>query len=571
MLKMRKYIHVCLLIIGVNLLSCEKFLEPKPDGTLTEDEIITSPGFAEGLLLTAYYNLPAEYDFSTDVACDDAVTNEKGSAFREMATGNWKSSNDPISMWTSSYEQIYYINKFLEIYTSVRWANDLQLSQEENDLKDELHKKRLKGEAHALRAWYKYQLLQHHAGKSADGRLLGFPVIDKVIEQGADWKLPRNTFAQCVTSIFTDLDTAIANLPAEWVDGSEEAVKITSGKRFENRINGNTARALKSRVALLAASPAFSASNAVSWEEAATIAGDLLETLGDLYSKGNVFYKEISSREILWNRSKVQSRNREENNFPPSLFGYGRTNPSQNLVDAFPMKNGYPIDHDSSGYDPENPYMDRDPRLYNYVIFNDAAFKSTPINTYIGASQDGINSLETSTRTGYYLKKLMAEGVVLTPGSPVDAVHNYTYVRMTEVLLNYCEAANEAWGPEGDPNGYGFTALSKMAELRGRAGLAPDDYLASVTDQAGLRELIRNERRLELCFEGFRFWDIRRWDDLATMTAPVRGVYITFEADSTFSYSYSNIENRVFTPDMIYGPVPYEETLKYDLEQNAGW
>jgi hypothetical protein len=108
--------------------------------------------------------------------------------------------------------------------------------------------------------------------------------------------------------------------------------------------------------------------------------------------------------------------------------------------------------------------------------------------------------------------------------------------------------------------------------LRGRAGLDRDDaYLATITDQAGLRELIRNERRLELCFEGFRFWDIRRWDDQATMTAPVRGVYITYEADSTYSYTYSEIEKRIFTPDMIYGPVPYEETLKYNLEQNAGW
>ena len=110
-----------------------------------------------------------------------------------------------------------------------------------------------------------------------------------------------------------------------------------------------------------------------------------------------------------------------------------------------------------------------------------------------------------------------------------------------------------------------------MAELRARAGLTPDDYLASVTDPLEFRDLIHNERRLELCFEGFRFWDIRRWDDQVTMTQPVRGAFITFEADSTFSYAYSDVEKRIFSPTMIYGPVPYEETLKYDLEQNAGW
>jgi hypothetical protein len=572
MSNMRKYIHLCLLILGLNLISCEKFLEPEPNGNLSKDELLFNPSFAEGLLMTAYVALPDDYDFASDVASDDAVTNEKGSPYRRMATGEWLSSFNPISEWSDAYLQISYINQFLDCYQSVRWADDPNLNDSINSLRTALHLKRLKGEAHGLRAWYQIRLLQNHAGRAADGRLLGYPIINKTLDPSADWELPRNTFAECVVSIFTDLDTAIANLPAEWVDGSDPYVNATSGARFENRINGNTARALKARIALLAASPAFSDAGAVSWEEAATIAGDLLADLGDLYGKGTVFYTEKKNKEMIWNRSEVLKNTWEVDNFPPSLFGYGRTNPSQNLVDAFPMGNGYPIDHELSGYDPDNPYAGRDPRLYDYVIFNDAVFKNTPIKTYVGASQDGINNLETSTRSGYYLKKLMAEGVRLTPGSTVTAGHTYTLVRMTEVLLNYCEAANEAWGPDGDPNGYGFTALSKMAELRGRAGLDRDDaYLATITDQAGLRELIRNERRLELCFEGFRFWDIRRWDDQATMTAPVRGVYITYEADSTYSYTYSEIEKRIFTPDMIYGPVPYEETLKYNLEQNAGW
>jgi hypothetical protein len=571
MSKMRRYINLVFLILIFSLFSCEKFLEPNPDGSLSDEEITSSPGFAEGLLLTAYYNLPVDYDFATDIASDDAVTNEKGSPYRQMATGNWKSSNDPISKWANSYEQIYYINKFLEIYQDVIWANDKQLSKEINDIKNALHMKRLKGEAYGLRGYYKWQLLQYHAGKAVDGRFLGFPIVDEVIQSSDDYKLARNTFAECVASIFTDLDTAIANLPAVWKDGSDANVNITSGARFENRINGNTARAIKSRVALLAASPAFADANAVTWEEAATIAGDLLSDLGPLYNKGVTFYNDIRSKEIIWNRSKVQARNWEENNFPPSLFGYGRTNPSQELIDAFPMANGYPIDDTLGGYNPDNPYANRDPRFYNYIIYNDAVFKQVTVSTFVGAAQDGVGSLETSTRTGYYLKKLMSDKAVLTPGSPVDAVHNFTYVRMTEVLLNYAEAANEAWGPDGDPNGYGFTAMSKIQELRSRAGLTPDEYMETINDQASLRELIRNERRIELCFEGFRFWDIRRWNDQAILTAPVRGVYITMNQDSTFTYNYSDIEERIYTPDMIYGPIPYEETLKYNIEQNIGW
>ena len=568
---MRKYINLGLLIIVILFASCEKFLEPQPDGTLTNEELLFNPTFAEGLLMTAYAALPNEYDFATDVASDDAVTNEKESDYRRMASGEWLSSFNPISKWSDAYLQISYINRFLSIYQSVKWSTDPNLSKSEDSIRNFLHSKRLNGEAHALRAYYKWMLLQYHAGKAADGQILGYIIINDVMEPSQDWKLPRNTFAECITDIFNDLDTAIVNLPAEWVDGVSAAENATIGARFQNRINGNTARAIRARVALLAASPAFAESNAVSWSEAATIAGDLLSDLGSLYNKGIVFYQEKTNKEILWNRAEIINNLWEQENFPPSLFGLGQTNPSQNLVDAFPMSNGYPLTDPLSGYDPDHPFLNRDSRLSSYIIYNGSKLKNSSVETYVGAEQNGINDLVTSTRSGYYLKKLMNEAVSLTPGSSVNAGHTYTLVRMTELLLNYAEAANEAWGPDGDPNGYGFTAKSKIGELRSRAGISSDGYLNSMVNQADMRALIRNERRIELCFEGFRFWDIRRWKDISTMTSPVKGAYITMESDSSFTYSYSNIEERIFTPDMIYGPIPYDETLKYDIEQNAGW
>ncbi len=568
---MKKYV-LLFILTSLFVVSCEKFLEPEPEGRLTEDMLLGNPSFAEGLLMTAYSLLPNSYTFPTDVASDDAVTNDKGSAYRRMATGEWTSSFNPISKWASAYKGITYINKFLDIYKEVKWANDVEMSDTANARKNKLHLERLTGEAYGMRAWFQYELLQYHAGKSG-GELKGYPILKKTLKPDDDWKLPRNTFAECVASIFADLDTAIAYLPPKWEDTGDAIYNAAKGARFENRINGNAARALKSRVALLAASPAFSEAHAVSWEEAATIAGNLLADLGPLYNKGVTFYTEASSPEIIWNQAQRQRNDWENNNFPPSLFGLGMTDPSQNLVDAFPMANGYPIDHDSSGYDPDNPYSNRDPRFYQYILYNTSIMKKDTIYTFLGALQDGINSLVTSTRTGYYLKKFMLESVNLTPGSSVEAMHNYTLIRMTEVLLNFAEAANEAWGPDGDPNGYGFTARSKIEELRARAGIpAPDDYLNSITDKNEFRKLIHNERRIELCFEGFRFWDIRRWNDQTTLTTPVEGVYIGFNNDSTaFVYDYKNIEDRIFTPDMIYGPIPYNETLKYDIEQNNGW
>ena len=572
---MRKYINLFLLIIALNLVSCEKFLEPQEDGALTEDLLINNPTFAEGLLMTAYTELPNDYEFANDVASDDAVTNLEGSEFKRMATGEWKSAFNPISKW-EAYIPIAYLNRFLEIYETVIWSNDPNRTDSVNVRKHNLHLSRLKGEAHALRAWYQYSLLKNHSGKSGE-TLLGYPIINNTLGSDDDWAIPRNTFAECVANIFTDLDTAIANLPADWLDDGDVIDNATSGLRFVNRINGNSARAIKSRVALLAASPAFSESNSVTWAEAATIAGSLLVDLPTMDSKGVTFYTEEISDEILWNRAKSEKLRWEEKNFPPSLFGKGETNPSQSLVDAFPMANGYPIDNALSGYVPETPYVNRDPRLYEYIIHNEAIFKNAPINTFNGADQDGINSLKTSTRTGYYLKKFMSESVDLTIGSEVEATHTYTLIRMTEVVLNFAEAANEAWGPDGDPNGYGFTARTKMEELRARAGLEdPDNYLSSVTGKDDMRKLIHNERRIELCFEGFRFWDIRRWNEQNTMIAPVNGVFISatfIPADSTYNYSYKEIEieKRIYSPYMIYGSIPYEETLKYDIKQNNGW
>lgn len=570
---MKKYAHILLFIISLGLYSCEKFLEPIADTRLSEEELLNDPAFLEGLLLNAYNALPNDYDFGLDIAADNAVTNLQGSPYTLMATGGWKSSFDPVSQWESSYNQIYNINLFLDRFGLITWANDPRISQSDNARKSMLHYKRLKGESYGLRAWYEFQLLQYHAGEGTTGSLLGFPIILDPLGTTDTWKLPRNTFAECVEQIMEDLDTAITYLPGVYADSGDGIYNATMGARYENRMNGNAARALKSRVALLAASPAFAQSGVVAWEDAAIIAGVMCKDLGALYEKGIEFYNEISSKEIIWNRARRQIRSWETNNFPPSLFGKGITNPSQSLVDAFPMVNGYPISQSTTpAYDPDMPYENRDPRLSNYIIYNGSTFKSEIINTYVGADMNGINTLVSSTRSGYYLKKFMNEGVNLDPLNTSNAPHTYTLFRMTEVLLNYAEAANEAWGPDGDPEGFGFTARSKIKDLRARAGITSDPFAESL-DKDGLRELIHNERRIELCFEGFRFWDLRRLNKITEMSVPVSGVYITRKAGEppSYSYSYNEIEERKYSPYMIYGPVPYNETLKYDIIQNKGW
>jgi hypothetical protein len=333
----------------------------------------------------------------------------------------------------------------------------------------------------------------------------------------------------------------------------------------------------------LAASPAFNTNNDLTlWQNAANYSAELLNDLGGvtgLDPKGHIFYlaaqvteANLSSgdlkdlKEILWRRPVYSDQVREVANFPPSLFGNGRVNPTQNLVDAFPMANGYPItDITNSKYNPAAPYAGRDPRLNLYIVYNGSSMKSTTILTGVGGGTNAVDAIQTSTRTGYYLRKLLREEVNANPASPSNQQHFQTHIRYTELFLNYAEAANEAWGPLGmGPNGY--SAKDVIAAIRKRAGITqPDNYLLSITSKEQMRTLIRNERRIELCFEGSRFWDLRRWKE--DLTVPATGVKI----DGT-TYTYYTVEPRSFDNSyMHYGPIPDKEVLKFNLEQNNGW
>ncbi len=567
---MKKYIQlvIAVIILGAGLSSCEKFLEPGLDNRLSEDEMLNDPSFFEGLLLHAYSDMPGDSSaFKEAVACDEAVTNDKNSPSRRMATGEWRSSFDPISKWSAAYHEIVYINAFLQKMDQVTW------SWQSKDANAN-YLMRLRGEAYGLRAWWMFQLLEYHAGMASDGSLLGFPVITNAITKDDDFRVPRSTYAECVDQILSDIDTAVKYLPNVYKDKSGDQIfNSTLGARYKNRMSGLAALALKSRVSLLAASQAF---EIMDWEAAAETAGEIIRDNGGLSAlspTGTSYYKDPNDPEIIWANSKSFSNDLETDNFPPSKFGSGRINPTQNLVDAFPMSNGMPVTEASSGYNADDPYTGRDPRLSMYIVFNGNVIKDT-IHTDISSPVDGIDNTFTSTRSGYYLKKFMLDSKVnLTPGNVTEAEHFVTYFRFTEVFLNYAEAANEAWGPDADPMGYGFTARQVISAIRVRGGLpdlASDTWLNSMTSsEDDFRTLVRNERRIELSFEGFRFWDIRRWKLTAVMQSPVDAMYI--DQSSQDPYKVQFLENRNYDDYMIYGPVPYYETLKYNLIQNKGW
>ena len=279
--------------------------------------------------------------------------------------------------------------------------------------------------------------------------------------------------------------------------------------------------------------------------------------------------------EIIWRDNVGENYDLESDNYPPSIFGKGRINPTQNLVDAFPMANGYPISNAKSGYDPSKPYDGRDPRLAAYVIYNGATIgvDGTEIITgnYSPDNSNGINFENgRSTRTGYYLRKSLRDDVNLAAGKETKMKHYSARIRATEIFLAYAEAANEAGGPTATFGGASFTAKDVIKALRERAGVGTA-YVDECSSKEQMRDLIRNERRLELCFENHRFYDLRRWK--APLNETAKGITITqANADGSIVSSTIDVEARTYKDYMYYSPIPYSEIMKFNnLEQNQGW
>jgi hypothetical protein len=566
-------IFLLVLFCGSLFGSCEKITEPGKDNQYTLERVMKDPAFAEGILTNGYLALPNAYNLEEETATDNAVSNDNLSNFRRMATGEWSARFNPMDIWASTYVKISDLNYFLSIVDQVQWSW-------QSPVRNELFRKRYKGEAMALRGLLYYRLLVRYGGIGADNTLLGVPVFTEPLDIKDNWQLPRSSYQATVDQINSDYDAAIGLLSEEWVNKSGTADSIleynrVNGSQNANRIQGRIVKALKARLALHAASPAYNNGNsdAVKFAAAAALTAPLLVQKGGVagFPTDYKIYDadaDITNPDILWRNNYVTNNTLEAQNYPPSLFGNGRINPTQNLVDAFPMKNGQPITNAGSGFNPANPYANRDPRLAAFILCNGANLRSSVINTSLNSTtSDGLNKLPNySTRTGYYLLKWLRVNINMNPTGITTARHFYTHVRYTELYLNYAEAANEAWGPDGDPNGYGFTARSIIGAVRKRGGITqPDTYLQSITEKSAMRDLVRNERRIELCFEDSRFWDLRRWQ--TDITEPAKGVSIDGGVHTTI-----NVENRVYPPYAVTSPIPQIELLKYPgLVQNKGW
>ncbi|TFF38181.1 RagB/SusD family nutrient uptake outer membrane protein [Mucilaginibacter psychrotolerans] len=558
--------------------SCKKdgFLGQTTTSNLTEETVFkdsaNTVGFLAGIYANVNFSFAANrftYGFGTpngglDAASDEAeVFNSGGSTALAWETGTINAA-------------VATDDAYRKSYTNIRAVNQLLKNLPKSPI-NTFTKTQMKAEARFLRAWYYAILLKHYGGIHLVGDSI-YNYTDKI-------PAARNTYEQCVNYIVAELDAAAQDLPT-----------TQTGVGY-GRASKGACLALKARVLLYAASPLFNgqrlsgtknadvlgypSENKERWKAARDAASAVISLNAyTLYTDNStpgigfqtVFTMRFNTEYIFPYMSGTGNVDLENLYQPPSRTGQYGAFPLQGLVDAFPMKNGKAITDATSGYNPQDPYAGRDPRLDFTVIRDQTLLQNrlqsglSPVNIYQGTFNGvptGPDAVHRGTVTGYYGNKMLAPSAVAN-----DFIHRtdrvLPLIRYSEILLSYAEAANEYEGPTN-------LVYAAVEAIRQRAGLSPYQLPVGLS-QADMRQAIRNERRIELAFEEQRFWDVRRWKIAdATDNIQTTGMEVN-RTGTAVTYTIFPVRKRNFRTAMYLWPIPQSEVAKSaELIQNPGY
>ena len=561
-------IPVCLCLGLLTLLSCGKknFLDQTETTNLNEQTVFSDSARTVAFLTNIYIDIGFTENATRfgngglDAACDEAEPQKSASITTsvQFATGTVNPSIISKDAWDLPYTNIRRVNLLLKHLPQTPIPSHIRNV--------------MKAEARFLRAWYYAILLKHYGGIPLLGDSV-FNVSDKI-------PAVRNTYKECVDYIVAECDAAAGALPLERI------------REDYGRASGGAAMALKARVLLYAASPLFNGGNIAPqnpltgytdnvterWKLAADAAAVVMRSNAySLYednatAPGYGFYKVFTMRvnpEYILARMQGGNRELETAWQPPSRDGAHGGFPYQNFVDAFGMANGKAITDPASGYNPNDPYKDRDPRLAYSIIRDQTPLIQNnglkePVNIYLGSDGKGVSqdAVYAGTPTGYYTNKMLDENIA------ANFIHGsqrcFPLMRYAEVLLNFAEATNEYSGPVQE-------VYDAVELLRKRAGLSPYQLPTGLSREQ-MREAIHAERRVELAFEGHRFWDVRRWKIAEqTETKMMNGMEVR-RAAGNVSYTIFPVRKHNFRTAMYLWAIPQSETAKSpELTQNPSW
>lgn len=581
----------CLAIAGIT--GCEYLLEKTPDGQVTIDEILSNHDRSEGLLTAAYgevYNMRdgISFVFSTfDALTDNTFWAATYNAY-EWHNGVLSLSNPVINWpWNNPSEQLWP-----DFWRGVRLANNaIKYIPQSTALTDQ-EKATWVAEARVLRCWYYMQLLEFYGP---------MPWITEPFDASyTGWnELTRPTYDEIATILANELDEVVASkiLPNRQT--------ASEGRHVDNGV----ARAIKARILLNNASLLNNPEKDKNkWERAAKAAQDVIDMkeykLVPMSEYKTLFVSSFGTEisEIIWrawaDNSAINNTNAVDvGAYPyasiPHVWNCGES-PTQELVDCFEMKNGaLPVTYNDDthtsvtvtpeaaalGYSEDpggDPYSNRDARFYNNILYNGAVYgipynceEPYVIETFVGG-RNGFNDIisqETQRScTGYYqCKDTQVKYWGPGGGSGKEETH-WVFFRLAEFYLNAAEAYCEL--------GELDKAIDALNHVRERA-LQPkiEDVPGFSKTYEFLMPRIRNERRVELCMEGWRFHDQRRWKILSETNRFVTGMRITKDDDGKFVYTRKKIRDyNSWTDKYLIMPIPLEDAKKMaGMTQPEAW
>ncbi|MDR1810511.1 MAG: RagB/SusD family nutrient uptake outer membrane protein [Prevotella sp.] len=617
--------------------SCESFLDKSPDMGLAEEDIYKDYNSITGFLdyaysdcLINYFNVEDGGDMNNNKFYLGGISDEFSTTCNESPTidihaGNWlkKNNNSTDEIGNEGKSQIG------RSYRAIRIKNRVLANIDKINL-TETERNKVLGQAYFYRAWYYFQLII---------RLGGMPKLDKVFTGDGDENIPRMTYHESHAWMMEDIEKALQLLPEYWDENNvgrpdrmatlgfrAMAQLYDASPLMQNGLTHTVVMPYDQERAALAAQYSEAAVRYMNSEQPAAAPHKRRLMTADEYT--NIFYFKrgngdpFATAEAVWYCRKAVDGNRNTcirrlwlPLFLETLSGIDAAAcylPTQNMVNLYEKKGAdgkyYPITDSRSGYNLQDPYTDRDPRFYNNIRVPGQQCgdnKGTPLYMTMFKDGEGYNGIITNPnsnkrgQTGYICNKFIwPEAQMLSGlGSPFKQYFfNTTYIRASQLYLDYAEASFEATGSAtARVAGCSLSAEEALNTIRNRIGLT---NVASdiVADPAKFRETLRRERTVELMFECHRWNDIRRWmiaHELFNDPHPIKGMLATpnnvgtadvptFPTSSTdpniakLTYTYEEYdvvpEVRVFEMKHYWYPFTISDVASVSsLVQNPGW
>jgi hypothetical protein len=589
---------LCIVCLSFFFAGCEDYLDKAPEASIGENDIFKSFYTFQGFVEEMYSCI---VDYNKTTAWSQYL-------FADETLNNYTYPEDQGNYWSQSnilYDSRYSVSTDNVTRGKKIWPNAWYGIRKANMTLEKLellegteHEKNLiAGQAYYFRGWFHFELARWWGG---------LPYTEKVLAADEEMAFPRLSFQETAILAAKDFAKAAELLPADWNEWAGSANLLTTDNR--NRISKVMALAYQGKALLYAGSPmpneeagngnVFNADLCKQAADAFVAALKVCDETG-LYTLHS--WENWTTNFWVWSSGGSQPGGTEVIVQAPKYAdnvrwsALGATCPVQfelnvstvevptvNIVNTYAMANGLPVDDPESGYNPANPWANREPRFYSDIIVDgdemvevDIPDANKAFNKYAELFTGGRHrGSSNGSVTGFYYKRYSPIGCNIWQSSKANSLQAFIpYMRLADVYLMYAEATLHGYGLNGTANGYSMTPREALEKIRSRALLPPlPDRLVNTKEL--LMEAIIRERAIEFAFEAARHHDLRRWN-ISGQDKYKRKLGLFFDRGpdgKPVNIEERVIITRVFDKKHNWWPFQTRFTNLYPgFQQNPGW